>query len=78
MAEQPNFDQLARSYHDVAYQIGLITNLPALQDRQLIQNNHNEMMRALQDIREDIRGVHTRMDRLETRMDRLETRLAAK
>jgi hypothetical protein len=47
MENQPDFDLLAQSHRNIADQIGLIANLPAIHDRQLAQNNHNELMGAI-------------------------------
>jgi len=69
--------------------MGLIANLPAVNDRQLAQDNHNEVMRAIRGLTTRVNemdrnlnarmdGLGTRMDGLETRLDGLETRLMAK
>jgi hypothetical protein len=66
----------------MADQIGLIANLPAIHDRQLAQNNHNEMMGAIRAVQTNhdelvgaIRAVRTN---LSARLDGLEMRLMAK
>jgi hypothetical protein len=75
MANQPDFGLLTQSYRNITDQIGLIANLPAVNDRQLAQTRHDQLLRAIQ-------GLTTRVDEMDrnfgTRLDGLETRLMIK
>jgi hypothetical protein len=75
MANQPNFDMLTQYFHNIGDQIGLIANLPAVNDRQLAQNRHDELMGAIRGINTQIDGINTRIDGINTRIDSLDTRV---
>ena len=69
MDNQPDFQQLQNDLQTVTDQVGLIGNIhvPAIQQAQ--QNNAR-----LKEIMNGIRGLGTRMERLEGRMGQLEDR----
>jgi hypothetical protein len=57
---QPNFDRLIRHLQGITDEMGLIPNLPAINDR-LAQTRHEELVGL-------IRGLDGRLDRLETKL----------
>jgi hypothetical protein len=71
MANQPDFHRLTESFQTAANEIALLANLPAINDRQVAQTRHNEVVDL-------IRAVNTRLDRMDQRFDRLERGLAVK
>jgi len=71
MANQPDLNRLTESFQTATNEIALLSNLPTINDRQVAQTRHDELVDL-------IRTVNTRLNRMDERFDRLERGLTVK